>query len=71
LRRIIDEEYCAVGAGYRLPAMGSKKQEEYHEDGGYWYGRGIRYDYPCYTNNTSTSEEGEAERGIEEVRTSE
>ena len=67
LRRIIDEEYCAVGAGCRLPAMESKRQEEYHEDISMVEGQGtiIR------TKNTSTSEEGEAERGMEEVRASE
>jgi len=42
LKRIIDEEYCAVRAGCRLPAMASKRQEEeeetvleHHKDGGY------------------------------------
>lgn len=47
--------------------MESKRQEEYHEDISIVEGQGtiIR------TKNTSTSEEGEAERGMEEVRASE
>ena len=61
LKRIIDEEYCAVRAGCRLLAMASKRQEEeeeeeYHKDG-------IRYDCPCGEHEYDTAPAGERERG--------
>jgi len=61
LKRIIDEEYCAVRAGCRLPAMASKRQEEEEEEEEY-HKDGIRYDCPCGEYKYDTAPAGR-ERG--------